>query len=252
MKHLTGLITCLVFVFCVSTIYAAPVGNIAAPAVLKKGVVMQDQQGEYGIIASYETDITYDRNLKNQNSDTEFLFFGGKVGVLLMDRFIGYGVFGSGIANQVFTFSDLNVKWATEYDLVWGVGGTIMAYETKIEQMGNGILRVGLDGRYRQAHLDVEDANQSPSYEFSEWQAALAVAYQIEQFIPYVGVKYSDAAGDATATLNGTAYKIDFENDDNVGIFVGGDYLIDDSVMINLEGRFIDESALSAGATIRF
>lgn len=252
MRRLTGIIVCLMFFFCVSTIYAAPVGNIATPAVLKKGLVIQDQEGQYGIIAASENDITFDRNLKDQNSDTQFLFFGGKVGVLFMDRFSAYAVLGAGEARQTFKFTGINVTWATDYDFVWAAGGTVIAYETKLEQMGNGVLRAGLDGRYRQAHLDVDDPNQAPKYEFDEWQVALAVSYQIDQFIPYVGVKYSDATGDATATLNGQEYKIDFEGDDNVGIFVGGDYLIDDSVMINVEGRFIDETALSLGATIRF
>lgn len=252
MRRLTGIIVCLVFFFCVSTIYAAPVGNIATPAVLKKGLVIQGQEGQYAIIATSENDITYDRNLENQDADTQFLFFGGKLGLMFMDRYIIYGVLGSGQASQKFQFTNLKVKWDTDYDFVWAVGGTVMAYETELEQMWKGILRIGLDGRYRQAHLDVDDPNQAPNYEFEEWQVALAVSYQIDQFIPYAGVKYSDATGDATATIAGSEYKIDFENDDNVGIFVGGDYLIDDSVMINIEGRFIDETAISAGATIRF
>ncbi|NQT90069.1 MAG: hypothetical protein HQ558_02330 [Candidatus Omnitrophica bacterium] len=252
MRRSISLLICLALVLSTAWAYAAPVGNIATPAVLKKGLIIKDEQGQYGIIAESENDITFDRNLKDQASDTQFMFFGGKLGVLFLDRFIAYGVLGGGQAQQTFQFGDLNIKWSSDYDIVWAVGGTAMVYEKQFKELWNGIMRLGFDGRYRQAHLDVDDPNQAPKYEFDEWQVAFEVTYEIDNFIPYVGVKYSDATGDATATVNGNSYKIDFENNDKIGIFVGGDYVFQDVASINLEGRFIDETALTAGLTVRF
>ena len=266
MKKFIAIIICLGFVLSVTAAYAAPVGNIATPSVLKKGIIYQDEQAQFAVVAGGEVDLTWDQNLKRQDTDTEYYFYGGKIGVLIMNRFMPYAILGGAEAKkQQFKIDSRKIKFETDYDFVWGVGGTAMLYETKLEGMGNGQLRIGVDGRYRQSHLKVDkvvrdgvsynasDAAVTQSkYELEQWQVALAVSYQIEQIIPYVGVKYSDATGEAITTISGTKYKNDFENDDNVGIFVGGDILINDSFTANIEGRFIDETALSLGATLRF
>ena len=148
-----------------------------------------------------------------------------------------------------------------------GKTATMAVYvsETKLEEMGGGILRLGADGRYRHTDLDLDyievdgvkydipsGSVSSAKLELREWQIALAASYQIDQFIPYVGGKYSDLSGDAKTTVSGTEYKSDLDSDNNFGVFVGADLLVNDSAVINVEGRFIDETALSGGATIRF
>jgi hypothetical protein len=239
------------------------VGNIATPATLQKGIIYQDKDAQFAVVAGGEIDLTWDQNLKHQDNKTEYYFYGGKIGVLIMNRFMPYAILGAAEAKkQTFDVNGVKVRWDTKYDFVWGVGGTAMLYETKIEGMGNGTLRIGVDGRYRQSHLKVDkialddvvqessDVTQS-RYKLEQWQVGLAVSYQMDQFIPYVGVKYSDASGDAKATIS-TEYKHDFANKDNVGMFVGGDFLVSDSFTANVEGRFFDETALSLGATLRF
>jgi len=264
MKKLIAIIICFGFVLSVTAAYAAPVGNIATPSTLKKGIIYKDEGGKFAVIAGGEVDLTWDQNLKRQNDDTEYYLYAGKIGVLIMDRFMPYAILGAAEAKkQTFDINGTKIKWDTNYDFVWGVGGTAMLYETKLEGMGNGTLRIGVDGKYRQSHLkvdkisldgveQVDSAVTQAKYELEQWQVALAVSYQIEQIIPYVGVKYSDATGEAVTTISGIQYKNDFENKDNVGIFVGGDILINDTFTANIEGRFIDETALSLGATLRF
>ena len=266
MRKIIALAICLGFILSVSAAYAAPVGNIATPSILKKGLVMKDGQSNWGVIAGPEVDLNWDRNLKNQQDDTEYFFYGGKIGLLLMDRFIPYSILGAAKGKkQTFQVNSNKVQWETDYDFVWGAGGTLMLYETEPGQVGEGILNVGVDGRYRQSHLSIDavtldgaahksgDASLTSSkFELEEWQIALEVAYQYKQVVPYVGVKYGDATGEAEATINGAKFKNDFENKDNVGIFVGGDIMINDSVTANIEGRFIDETALSLAGTVRF
>jgi len=264
MKKLIAIIISFGFVLSVTAAYAAPVGNIATPSTLKKGIIYKDEGGKFAVIAGGEVDLTWNQNLKRQNDDTEYYFYGGKIGVLMFDRIMPYAILGAAEAKrQTFTIDGTKIKWDTKYDFVWGVGGTAMLYETKLEGMGNGTLRIGVDGKYRQSKLrvgdivrdDIQIAESSVTqarYNLEQWQVALAVSYQMDQIIPYVGVKYSDATGEAKATINGALYKNDFENKDNVGIFVGGDILLNDSFTANIEGRFIDETALSLGATLRF
>ncbi len=266
MKKLIALAICLGFILSVSAAYAAPVGNIAAPSILKKGLVMKDEKSDWGIIADANTDLTWDMNLKRQDNDTEYYFYGSKIGLLLMNRFIPYAVLGGGEAKkQTFKINSDKVRWQTDFDFVWAVGGTALIYSTEPGQVGEGILSFGADGSYRQSHLKLDsvvlngvshkkDAPEmtSAKYELEQWQIALEVAYEYKQIVPYVGAKYSDATGEATATISGSSFKNDFENEDNVGIFVGSDILINDSMTLNVEGRFIDETALSLAGTVRF
>lgn len=85
-----------------------------------------------------------------------------------------------------------------------------------------------------------------------EWQVAPYVGYKIGNFVPYLGVKYSDLRAKA---VWGGADAGDWEKgkaDDNVGVFVGTDYKIGKNFSLNIEGRFVDETAMSFGATYKF
>jgi hypothetical protein len=267
MKKLLAIIICLGFVLCVTAAYAAPVGNIATPSTLKKGIIYTDEKAQFAVVAGGEVDLTWDQRLKNQDKKTKYNFYGGKVGILIMDRFMPYAILGAGQGkDQVFKIGTDKVRWDTKHDFVWGVGGTAMLYETKIEGMGNGTFRIGVDGKYRQSHLKVDkvklnddealkvsDASVTNTrYHLDQWQVALAVSYQMDQFIPYIGGKYSDARGDAKTSISTNPYKVNFKNKNKVGMFVGGDFLVNDSFAANVEGRFIDETALSLGAILRF
>lgn len=266
MKKLLVIAVCLGFLLSVTAAYATPVGNIATPSLLKKGLIIKDEQSQYGVIAGAEVDLDWDRNLKNQDEDTEYYFYGGKIGILLMDRFIPYTVLGAAEAKkQRFKVGSDKVEWKTDYDFVWAVGGTALIYSTQPGQLGEGVLSFGVDGRYRQSHLKIDAVElngtnydhdsaslTNSKYELEEWQIAGELAYQYKQIVPYFGVKYSDATGEAKATIAGTSYKNDFEGEDNVGIFVGGDIVINDCFTANVEGRFIDETALSIAGNLRF
>jgi outer membrane protein W len=88
---------------------------------------------------------------------------------------------------------------------------------------------------------------------FQEWQVAPYIAKKIGNFVPYLGVKYSDLRiKEKSVDDDGDEDTIKWKADDNVGVFVGTDYKIADNWKLNLEGRFVDETAMSVGATYRF
>lgn len=88
---------------------------------------------------------------------------------------------------------------------------------------------------------------------FQEWQVAPYIAKKIGNFVPYLGVKYSDLRQKVKVTWEDDEVETrKIEADDNVGVFVGTDYKIADNWKLNLEGRFVDETAISFGATYRF
>jgi outer membrane protein W len=109
------------------------------------------------------------------------------------------------------------------------------------------------------ASLTVYDDNGTQIYDepgewkgeitFYEWHIAPYVARKINNFTPYLGIRYSDARL-KDKDEDGDVSKV--KADDNFGVFLGIDYKIDDSWMVNFETRFIDETALSFGGTYRF
>lgn len=259
------LILTLIMIFAVSVAYAAPVGNPATPVMLKSGLLTKEEESQFGFVIGPEFDFVNDRNIKNQVGDTKVRFYGGKAGVVIADRAFVYGILGACQIEQEFTVLGSKVEWETETEFAWGVGTTVLLYETTIDLMGNGILRLGVDGKFRYSNPDVEEITidgtvyklsdagvSNVNLELKEWQVALGISYQIDRFLPYIGVKYSDVDGEAKGTYSGTTYKENLKADDNIGIFVGTDILITDSMSVNVEGRFIDEQALTVGALIRF
>lgn len=84
---------------------------------------------------------------------------------------------------------------------------------------------------------------------FYEWHVAPYVAKKLGNFVPYLGARYSDARMSDKDEW-GTKTKI--KADDNFGVFLGTDYKIGENWKLNLEGRFIDETAMSVGATYKF
>lgn len=81
-----------------------------------------------------------------------------------------------------------------------------------------------------------------------EWQIAPYIAKKLGNFIPYVGVKYSDQR----INYKVEDLKLKIKAADNFGLFLGTDYKIGKNFSLNIEGRFIDETAMSLGATYRF
>lgn len=266
MKRSGVLFICLVFILSTGIAYAAPVGNIAMPKALKKGLIIKGEESQFGIVLGPEVDYNFNRDVKDQEDDTEYKFLGSKAGVVLGDRAILYGICGLADAEWKLKVSSNEVKWETDSDLTWGVGGTLIIYAKEIIVREKGLLMIGIDGRWRRSELDVDTVIlngrtyplsgpyvTSTKFKCDEWQVALELAYhQADNFIPYAGVKYSDMNGEASATIVGTKYDKDLGAEDKIGIFAGCDVLIADSISVYAEGRFVDETALSAGATIRF
>ena len=88
---------------------------------------------------------------------------------------------------------------------------------------------------------------------FQEWHIAPYVGYRAGDFLPYLGVRYSDAKLSMKSPADsGWTDDHKYEADDNFGVFLGTDYKISETCSLNLEGRFIDETAMSFGAAYRF
>lgn len=91
---------------------------------------------------------------------------------------------------------------------------------------------------------------------FQEWQVAPYVAAKLGKFVPYLGVKYSGIIARTKYTFSygddDDTETIKDRAEDHVGVFVGTDFKITDNWKVNVEGRFVDETAVSMGLNYKF
>lgn len=84
---------------------------------------------------------------------------------------------------------------------------------------------------------------------FQEWQVAPYIGMKIGNWTPYLGMKYSDVKV-KFKDEEGDWFK--FMAKDKVGAFLGTDWRVSKHWRLNIEGRLVDETAVSAGITYRF
>lgn len=181
----------------------------------------------------------------------------------------------------IFDFLDVYVRLGvaddkSEGDFVYA-GLTLAEFDAKMRAafaygvglkatypLGNGFL-IGADLQYlkhrNKVKGDISDtlglglvAPFEGKVTLQQWHFAPYAALKIQNVTPYAGLKYSDVrirAGFEDEETGETAtYKL--KADDRVGLFGGLTYVLTPNLKLNLEGRFIDESALSLGLTYKF
>lgn len=179
----------------------------------------------------------------------------------------------------VFDFLDLYVKLGVaDYDLKGDVyvgdtravteklsaraaflygGGMKLAYEIK-----DGWI-IGLDAEYLTSDHTLDFTATSASGAVTkatygtcwmqEWHAAPYVARKISSFTPYAGARYSDFRMNQEDPDDPKRWdNLRFRAEYNIGVFAGTDWNLGKHFKLNIEGRFIDETAISASAAYRF
>lgn len=251
-----------------TTLYAAPVGNTSAPELIQEGFFIScDSWINFRV--GYEGDFVADGRMKqfdqghgrvdSYQQDTN----SGTFTLNILDRLDIYGVFGSSRTQADWRFSDLaartvtRIDMETKYNFLWGAGARAILYEWCNTSLG-------LGGRYSSCNYHpvwlTADGLVQPvagtHFDWREWQINLDVSYKIDLFTPYIGLKYSNArtrlknfAISISQDLTGTN---SFENRIPVGLYVGCTLSTGQYFMLNIEGRLIDEEAVTISGDLRF
>lgn len=235
---------------------AAPMGNPA------QATITQFNDTPFSI--SLETDIISERKIKFplgvKKGNIEGFWYAAKMSYTWFDMVDTYLLFGA----MGWDLNYSNVKVTTKREPAYGLGVKTLLFETE-----SGIA-LGMDLRYRQQEPDVKKIKEGDNTftptrtilkDFREWQVALAVSCDLNEYyesndacriIPYVGVKYSQLAVDLSGgDSRGRDLGIDDgEAEDTFGAFLGIDFYFtevpkDEEIGLNLEMRFIDETAYS-------
>lgn len=175
-------------------------------------------------------------------------------------------------------YPDEKREFEDDWNFAWGVGAKVKIFETAVG------LRFLADAQYLSYKVDgdfkkggkgfdqfvleklrlydpMATFSSDSEIEIKEWQVALYVNQTFGNFSPYAGVKYSECDVDfefkGSGQFLGNPYflklKGDAEADDNFGIFLGTDiYIIPNQLSVNIEARFIDETAGTIGVNYRF
>ena len=174
-----------------------------------------------------------------------------------------------------------DLDYDTDNVFVWGVGFKAI-YNLAKDWL------IGIDAQYLRHKHDYDAASletvtiiggpgNNAIYEswsgtltLYEWQIAPYLAKKVGKFTPYLGVKYSDlrikdqsqvgykyyitiiTSNSPFIDVGSSNYTKKYKAIDHVGPFVGLDYNIGKHWKLNIEGRFVDETAISGNISYKF
>ena len=250
-----------------ATLYAAPVGNTAAPQLIKDGFFIPTDCW-VDVRAGYEGDFVADARMKQRMEgrgrvdDYSQSANAGTATVNILGRLDIYGVLGSSQTCAKWRFHDAagnvrNAQMETFHNFLWGVGARAILFEWGNCDLGAGGCYSSADNRSVWLTIDGINAPVSSSRcRWREWQVNLDVSYHIDLFTPYAGIKYSNARTRvgpfAVSISNAGVGSNRFANRVPVGLYVGCGLSTGKYFMLNVEGRFIDEEAVAIAGDLRF
>lgn len=170
--------------------------------------------------------------------------------------------------NIITGASDQKMEFDGEFDFAWGAGAKLGFYQSPkgLRIMGDvQYLTYEVDGDFSINGVDLATVKTPATYDSNtkveEWQAALYMVQEIRQFSPYLGVKYSDLTLRNETNVSGSSGGVPYsytettkaDADKNIGVLVGADFnIIPNQLSLNVEGRFLDETAGTVGVNWKF
>jgi len=249
-------------------LFAAPAKNPAEPALLKKGFFIPETS-PVSCRVEYEGNITSNARMKQIQEGSgkvdnfEILTNLGMAVFNIENRFDLYGGLGAATIQSNWRFQQTGSNIISRVDtesnnrLAWSIGANATIFEWDSAFIGGGI-------RYSGAHANlswitingVNIPTQSAEFRWLQWQAQAALGCQIGFFTPYLGAKYNNARARLQTVGSAIAAdgegKIHMENKNRFGVYLGVTLTNGEYFMMTLEGRIIDEEAVSVSGDIRF
>jgi hypothetical protein len=256
----------ILFAILSGSIFAAPVENTSAPQLIKCGFFIP-KDSVVSVRAGYEGDFVADGRMQQHDwgngrvdSYTQETN-SGTVTLNFLNRLDIYGLVGSSrtCADWRFTTGgDVHrAQLETLYNFLWGAGARGILYESSCFAFGAG-------GRFEHSKYDnlwmtIDGAVQKASHtelHWRVWQIDLDMSYKIDLFTPYIGVKYSNVrsgVGIFSVPISNSGMGVNcFKNRTPVGVFIGCSLSSGKYFMLNIEGRLIDEEAVTISGDFRF
>ncbi len=247
-------------------VYAGPIGNPSVPEIIEEGFMISPAAGA-SVRVGYEGNFVSDARLtqyregRGRVDEFQLDINSGTLTLNVLNRVDFYGVLGASRIKSNWRFEVNNVEsrieTETNYRLAWSAG-------TNIALLTWGNTAFGAGGRYTYTDPSISwlTSNGVPinnvrtTIKFREWQGNLGFSHKIDIFIPYIGVKYSNAKAriidaDTIIANNGDASD-HMKRNYHFGLYLGCTLSNAKLFMLNLEARLIDEEAFTISGDIKF
>ncbi|MDR3623597.1 MAG: hypothetical protein P4L16_00450 [Chlamydiales bacterium] len=265
MKKLLSVITGLV---AGSALYALPVANPAAPALLTDGVFMCDQDDCWGVKFGYRGDFVFNKHMKSgvggRHQDFSLYSNEGVLTLNFWDRVDVYGFVGAANWGSQGLTTDSGA--ASEADFhsntrtIGGVGLKAVLWETCWASCGT--TYVGIDGQYEwmgnapASRVTINGTSETAGgvgRKYREGQVSLAIGHRICNLVPYVAAKWSNGRAPLSHTATIAGFTPDgYSATRHWGYAIGVSLVDAGRMSVTAEARFIDESAFTIAGDIRF
>jgi hypothetical protein len=248
--------------------FAMPVLNPADPALLDRSLYLPTCEN-LGIKLGYRGDFIFNRNFRNHYQEVDyFSLYSNQVVVVLTlwDRLDVYGFGGpaSYDFNMVNNSSNSSIKGASGPKTLWGTGLKAIIYEKKWCDGSSTYLSI--DGQYegmatnllKFVKINEQKASTNDfGYYYREAQVSLGLAHRITQLVPYIAAKWSNGRlsinnSDIIGQEPNSVVLDKLKSNRHWGYAFGVTYVDADKMSVTAEARFVDETALSIGASLRF
>lgn len=247
---------------------AAPIGNPSFPSIVQKGLFVSRNE-TMDLRAGYEGDFVIDGNVQQydwgQGDVDTYKQWNNSASLTInaINRLDLYAILGASNTKANWRFENpsnraiTRITLETDTDFLWAAGARALLCEWFNTALGMG-------GRYSScmshshsfASNGVNTSQSGAEIEFKEWQINMDVSYRIHVFIPYIGAKYLNAKTrlkgftvPISASLTGNN---SFKNGSPVGVYLGCTLSSGCYFMFNIEGRLIDEDAITVSGEFRF
>ena len=174
------------------------------------------------------------------------------------DRVELYGALGNtSLHIEQKPFSNLRLKYGTSDAFSWEIGGRVLlAYWSNFH--------LGIDAKYFKSNPKIKKISingdaislHGATFDSEQWQVGLGVSHRFNYWAPYIGVKYSNIWGKFkygdVLKLSPWGHSMNFENRFPLGPFVGCSFFLQRGLNINIEGRWVNETAMTVSGDFRF
>ena len=248
-----------------TVVYAAPVG-LTSEADATVGQLWADEN--VALTASVIVDSVSEIKINIDSGEFEMDAFLVRIGASFLDRFNVFVDLGQA-SDMEFSYVLKGDKIEAKFDdeFMWGIGANALIYRWDND------FELGVHASYRTTDMKLKEAtvagnlfslamlNNVTNGELTETQVAIELAWKKETFTPYAGLKYSDVEVDSQFTIPPADLRSakGKSNEQKVGVFVGlaitphlDGEILNENLLINVEGRFIDEEAITVAVAYRF
>lgn len=236
-------------VICVGAVQAAPIQRVSGNTAELWG----NDDFSFGVGVQYDS---LDERELEGNSEIGFDAVSGLLALDFMKQYRLYGTLGQ-TSNGLITekVAGTKIDYDVEDDLIWSVGLAADLYTIEDQELtffGDISYRSLSESTIENLKVNgstISLAGLGVEADYEEFQVALGLSKKFEKFTPYAGVQYSNI--DYVARV-GSSYEAVGDAADEFGVFVGSSIEAFKGVDIDVQGRFVNETAFTVGATYKF